>query len=200
MGKRNPFKKKYKKLVPKTRTNKFNKKRGITPKTRTNKFNKKRRKNSEADYSTGLTGTSKGYKKRKLSSSNTGFASPDGSVGSPNSMQKRVSAYLKRTKRKGRRAPQGLKAGQNLNKSNFQKTPSREDLDAYSEKYNMPPKKGKKGKKYKKSMALGGGGRFAALKAKLGRKGAKSPGALAAWIGRRKYGAKRFASLGRGGR
>jgi hypothetical protein len=47
-----------------------------------------------------------------------------------------------------------------------------------------------------KSMKLGGGGRFAALKAKLaGRKGVTNPGALAAAIGRKKYGAKKFAKL-----
>ena len=40
-----------------------------------------------------------------------------------------------------------------------------------------------------KSMKLGGGGRFAALAKKV-----KSP-ALAAWIGRKKYGAKKMASL-----
>ena len=48
--------------------------------------------------------------------------------------------------------------------------------------------------------ALGSGGRFAALKAKLGRKGAKKPAALAAYIGRKKYGKKRFASLAAAGR
>jgi len=43
---------------------------------------------------------------------------------------------------------------------------------------------------------LGSGGRFAALKKSLsGRKGVKDPGALAAAIGRKKYGKKRFASL-----
>lgn len=46
------------------------------------------------------------------------------------------------------------------------------------------------------SAPLGSGGRFQALKEKLGRrKGVHNPGALAAWIGRRKYGAKRFAAL-----
>ncbi len=43
---------------------------------------------------------------------------------------------------------------------------------------------------------LGQGGRFAALKQKLGkRKGVTNPGALAAFIGRKKYGAKKFAGL-----
>jgi len=53
-----------------------------------------------------------------------------------------------------------------------------------------------KGKKPK----LGQGGRFAALKKGLAKKGAKNPGALAAWIGRRKYGAKKFAKLGAAGK
>jgi hypothetical protein len=47
---------------------------------------------------------------------------------------------------------------------------------------------------------LGTGKRFAALKGKLKKRGAKNPGALAAWIGRKKYGAKkmaRWATLGR---
>ncbi len=43
-----------------------------------------------------------------------------------------------------------------------------------------------------KSMKLGGGGRFAALKKKVG------SAALAAYIGRKKYGAKKMASSGRG--
>lgn len=48
---------------------------------------------------------------------------------------------------------------------------------------------------------LGSGGRFAALKAKLGkRKGVTSPGGLAAYIGRRKYGAKRMAKWAAAGR
>ena len=43
-----------------------------------------------------------------------------------------------------------------------------------------------------KPLRLGGGGRFAMLKSKLGRrKGVSNPGALAAW----KYGNKGFAAL-----
>lgn len=42
---------------------------------------------------------------------------------------------------------------------------------------------------------LGQGGRFAALKGKLASKGATNPGALAAWIGRKKYGKKKFQGL-----
>lgn len=50
-------------------------------------------------------------------------------------------------------------------------------------------------------MRLGGGGRFAKLKAKLSqRPGVRNPGALAAAIGRKKYGAKRFNRLSAGGR
>lgn len=47
---------------------------------------------------------------------------------------------------------------------------------------------------------LGSGKRFAMLKRKLGRKGIRNPGALAASIGRKKYGKKRFAKLGARGR
>lgn len=42
---------------------------------------------------------------------------------------------------------------------------------------------------------LGSGARFKALKKKLAAKGSSNPGALAAWIGRRKYGKKKFQSL-----
>lgn len=51
-----------------------------------------------------------------------------------------------------------------------------------------------------KSMKLGGGGRFAKLKGSLAKKGAKNPGALAAFIGRKKYGKKGFAKLSKGGK
>lgn len=48
----------------------------------------------------------------------------------------------------------------------------------------------------RRRMALGGGGRFAALKSKLSRRrGVTDPGALAAWIGRKKYGKARFRKL-----
>jgi hypothetical protein len=47
---------------------------------------------------------------------------------------------------------------------------------------------------------LGSGGRFKALSTKLGKQGADNPDALAAYIGRRKYGAKKFASLSAKGR
>lgn len=44
-------------------------------------------------------------------------------------------------------------------------------------------------------MKLGGGGRFAALKKKLASKGASNPAALAASIGRKKYGRAKFQKL-----
>jgi hypothetical protein len=47
---------------------------------------------------------------------------------------------------------------------------------------------------------LGSGKRFSALKGKLAKRGASDPGALAAWIGRKKYGAKKMASLSAHGR
>lgn len=52
----------------------------------------------------------------------------------------------------------------------------------------------------KKSMRLGGGGRFAKLKGQLAKKGVKNPGALAAKIGRKKLGKKRFQELAAKGR
>ena len=47
---------------------------------------------------------------------------------------------------------------------------------------------------------LGTGARFRALTKKLARRGARSPRALAAWIGRRKYGKKRMAKMAAKGR
>lgn len=49
-------------------------------------------------------------------------------------------------------------------------------------------------------MKLGGGGRFSALKSKLASRGASNPGALAAYIGRKKYGKSKFQSLSSKGR
>ena len=49
-------------------------------------------------------------------------------------------------------------------------------------------------KKMGKSMKLGGGGRFKKLVGKLRGK-VSNPAAVAASIGRKKYGAKKFASL-----
>ena len=51
-----------------------------------------------------------------------------------------------------------------------------------------------------KSMKPGGGGRFEKMEHKLEhRKGVKDPGALAAYIGRRKYGAGRMAHMAAAG-
>ena len=51
-------------------------------------------------------------------------------------------------------------------------------------------------KEKKHKAKLGTGARFAALKAKLtGKKGVTNPGGLAAHIGRKKYGPKKFAKL-----
>ena len=51
---------------------------------------------------------------------------------------------------------------------------------------------------HKAKAKLGSGGRFRALRAKLAsRPGVRDPDALAAAIGRKKYGAARFAKLGR---
>lgn len=44
-------------------------------------------------------------------------------------------------------------------------------------------------------MKLGGGGRFKKLKETLGKHGVKNPAALAAWIGRKKLGKKKFQKL-----
>lgn len=52
-----------------------------------------------------------------------------------------------------------------------------------------------------KSMKIGGGGRFAKLKGELAHeKGISNPGAVAASIGRKKYGAKKMASMSAKGR
>jgi len=52
----------------------------------------------------------------------------------------------------------------------------------------------------KKSMAPGGGGRFQKLKKELSKEGVKNPGALAASIGRKKYGKKKFQQMAAKGR
>lgn len=51
-----------------------------------------------------------------------------------------------------------------------------------------------------KSMKPGGGGRFKKLKGKLARKGVDDPDALAAHIGRKKYGNDRFEEMSEKGR
>jgi hypothetical protein len=47
---------------------------------------------------------------------------------------------------------------------------------------------------------LGDGSRFKATKKALAKRGAKNPAALAAWVGRKKYGNDRFAALSAAGR
>jgi hypothetical protein len=50
-------------------------------------------------------------------------------------------------------------------------------------------------------MRVGGGGRFSKLKSEIAERGNVSdPGAVAAAIGRRKYGSARFAKMGAAGR
>ena len=51
-----------------------------------------------------------------------------------------------------------------------------------------------------KSMKPGGGGRFQKLKKQLAGKGVKDPGALAASIGRKKYGKTKFQQMAAKGR
>lgn len=51
-----------------------------------------------------------------------------------------------------------------------------------------------------KSMKLGGGGRFQKLSKELAAKGVRDPGAVAASIGRKKYGAKKMAKMSAAGR
>lgn len=55
-------------------------------------------------------------------------------------------------------------------------------------------------KKMVKKPPLGSGKRFAALQGSLKKRGAENPAALAAWIGRKKYGTKKFAALSAKGR
>lgn len=52
----------------------------------------------------------------------------------------------------------------------------------------------------KKKPPAGSGKRFAALKANLAKKGASDPSALAAYIGRRKFGNKKFQAMAAAGR
>lgn len=49
-------------------------------------------------------------------------------------------------------------------------------------------------------MKPGGGGRFAKLEKSLAKQGVKNPSALAASIGRKKYGAKKFNAMAAKGR
>lgn len=50
------------------------------------------------------------------------------------------------------------------------------------------------------SAPLGSGERFRTLTQKLAKRGAKNPKALAAWIGRKKYGKKKMQELAAAGR
>lgn len=61
-----------------------------------------------------------------------------------------------------------------------------------------PKAKKRPGKSYVakgKKPPLGKGARFKALETALEKKGARTPGALAGWIGRKKYGVKKMAAL-----
>jgi hypothetical protein len=52
-----------------------------------------------------------------------------------------------------------------------------------------------------KSMKLGGGGRFAKLKNQIAKEpGVKDPGAVAAAVGREKYGNKKMAAMSKAGK
>jgi hypothetical protein len=52
----------------------------------------------------------------------------------------------------------------------------------------------------KRKPKLGSGARFKALTTKLKKRGAKNPKALAAYIGRKKYGPKKMAAMAKKGR
>ena len=52
----------------------------------------------------------------------------------------------------------------------------------------------------KRKPKLGSGARFKALKTQLKKRGAKNPKALAAYIGRKKYGPKKMAAMAKKGR
>ena len=52
----------------------------------------------------------------------------------------------------------------------------------------------------KRKAKLGSGKRFKSLKKKLGRKGVRNPGALAASIGRKKFGKRKMAKMSAAGR
>lgn len=54
-------------------------------------------------------------------------------------------------------------------------------------------------KKVAKKTPPGEGGRFKAMEKVAKAKGAKNPGALAAYIGRKKYGEKKFATMAKKG-
>ncbi len=51
-----------------------------------------------------------------------------------------------------------------------------------------------------KKPKLGSGARFRAVEASAAKSGASNPAAIAAWAGRKKYGAKKMASMAAAGR
>lgn len=51
-----------------------------------------------------------------------------------------------------------------------------------------------------KKPKLGSGKRFKNLEDKLAAKGAENPAALSAWIGRKKFGKKKFGNLAKSGK
>ena len=55
-------------------------------------------------------------------------------------------------------------------------------------------------KRARKEHAPGEGGRFKAMEKVAEAKGAKNPGALASWIGRKKWGAKKMSNWAAAGR
>lgn len=55
-------------------------------------------------------------------------------------------------------------------------------------------------KRAQKTAKLGSGKRFTALKKSIAASGARNPGAVAAAIGRKKFGAKKFAKMSAAGR
>lgn len=57
-----------------------------------------------------------------------------------------------------------------------------------------------KGAKPNAKAPLGQGGRFAAVEAAAAKSGARNPAAVAAAVGRKKYGAKRMAKMAAAGR
>jgi hypothetical protein len=78
------------------------------------------------------------------------------------------------------------------------KTPVR--LEELKEDVGAMTRRGAVRRRGRKKPPVGSGKRFTALRRALAAKGARNPGALAAWIGRKKFGATRFARLSAAGR
>jgi hypothetical protein len=55
-------------------------------------------------------------------------------------------------------------------------------------------------RKKKRSMKLGGGGRFAKVKEEAAERGARDPGAVAASVGIKKYGKKKMGRMAKKGK